>query len=141
MGMQLSLAEEGWFVIPFFFTFLSLYLFGYFIFFQDRTPQIRVTYSSVLICVFHFLTATILGVIAFFSDTNRGLSAANTTLQNIVLDFSIAYFITDLLHFVVFLPSYVHYFAHQLAMLFFVFTCRFMIGNGAVSVFVLVAVF
>ncbi|AET04376.1 hypothetical protein MtrunA17_Chr8g0380241 [Medicago truncatula] len=94
MGMLLSLAEEGWFVIPFFFIFLLPYRLLHL--FQDRTPQVRVTYSSILICVFHGL-----------ADTNRGLSAANNTLQNIVLDFSIPYFIADLLHFVIFLPSYV----------------------------------
>ncbi|MCI69720.1 oxidoreductase aldo/keto reductase family, partial [Trifolium medium] len=77
------------------------------------------------------------GAIAIFSDTNRGFAAANTSFQLTVLDYSIAYFVTDLLHYIVFFPSDVLFIAHHLATLFVIFTCRHVVSHGAFSVVVL----
>lgn len=119
--------------------FLSIYLIGYFIVFRNRTLKNRSEFSSCLISLFHGTPAAILGATAVFADSNRGFAAVNTDFQKTVLDYSIAYFITDLLHYVVFFPSDVLFIAHHLATLFVIVTCRHVVSHGAFSVVVLLA--
>ncbi|CAJ2677268.1 unnamed protein product [Trifolium pratense] len=135
MGMQLL--QQNWLFFPFFIFFLSIYLIGYFIVFRNKNPKIRSEFSSCLISLFHGTPAAIFGAIAIFSDTNRGFAAANTSFQKTVLDYSIAYFVTDLLHYIVFFPSDVLFIAHHLATLFVIVTCRHVVSHGAFSVVVL----
>ncbi|XP_057437457.1 TLC domain-containing protein At5g14285-like [Lotus japonicus] len=133
--MQTLAFEQGWVVFPFFSMFLTIYLFGYFIIFRNRSPEIRSESCSCLISLFHGTPAVILGVTAI---TNSGFAAANTALQNTVLDFSTAYFVTDLLHYVAFSATADALFvAHHLATLFVVVTCRHAVSHGAFAVLML----
>ncbi|XP_058731625.1 TLC domain-containing protein At5g14285 isoform X3 [Vicia villosa] len=135
--MGMLLLQQDWLVFPFFFFFLSIYLFGYLFLFRNKNPKIRTEFSSCLISLFHGTPAAILGAIALFSDPNRGFAASNTSFQKTVLDYSIAYFVTDLLHYVVFIPGDVLFIAHHLATLFVIVTCRYVVSHGAFSVVVL----
>lgn len=136
MGM-LFFFHQDWLVFPFFFFFLAIYLIGYSILFRNKNPKIRSEFSSCLISLFHGTPAAIFGAISIFSDPNSGFASLNTAFQKTVLDYSIAYFVTDLLHYVVFFPSDVLFIAHHLATLFVIVTCRHVVSHGAFSVVVL----
>ncbi|KAE9599525.1 hypothetical protein Lal_00039531 [Lupinus albus] len=135
MGLELEL--ESFVVLPFLFMFFIIYLFGYFILFRNWSPKIRPESASCLISLFHGTPAAILGSAAIIADQNRGFVAANTGFQKLVLDYSTAYFLMDLLHYLVFFPGDVLFIAHHLATLFVIVTCRHAVSHGAFSVIVL----
>ncbi|XP_044501723.1 TLC domain-containing protein At5g14285-like [Mangifera indica] len=118
----------------FFLLFFIIYLFAYFRVFRNWPPKIRPEASSCLISFFHGTPAVILACIAILGDKSRGFSSANTKTQNLVLDFSIAYFITDLLHYLVFFPHDVLFIGHHLATLFVFVTCRYLVAHGAFAI-------
>lgn len=64
-------------------------------------------------------------------------ASPNTNSQNIVLEFSIAYFVVDLLHYAVFFPSDILFICHHLATLYVFMTCRFVVRHGASALLVL----
>lgn len=127
--------EASWFVLVFLLMFLSIYPICYFILLRDRRPAIRIKYSSRMISSVHAISVSILGAIAIFSDINLGFAAANTAFQKTTLHCSIAYFITNLLHYLVFFPKAAHFVVPQLASLFVLFTCRHVVSHGAFYVF------
>ncbi|OIW02988.1 hypothetical protein TanjilG_13625 [Lupinus angustifolius] len=117
--------------------FFIIYLFGYFILFRNWSPKIRPESASCLISLFHGTPAAILGSAAIIADQNRGFVAANTGFQKLVLDYSTAYFLMDLIHYLVFFRGDVLFIAHHLATLFVIVTCRHTVSHGAFSVIVL----
>ncbi|XP_015971390.1 TLC domain-containing protein At5g14285 [Arachis duranensis] len=129
-----TLGFESYAVLPFFTMFLAIYLIGYFLIFRNWSPKVRPEASSCLISFFHGTPAVLLASAAILSDPNRGFAAANTAFQKLVLDYSIAYFLMDLLHYLVFFPSDVLFIAHHLATLFVVATCRHVVSHGAFAV-------
>ncbi|XP_055801620.1 TLC domain-containing protein At5g14285-like [Solanum dulcamara] len=50
-----------------------------------------------------------------------------------ILEYSIAYFLADLLHYLVFYPTDILFIAHHLATLYVFLTCRFIVDHGAVT--------
>ncbi|KAK9039598.1 hypothetical protein V6N11_014794 [Hibiscus sabdariffa] len=78
--------------------------------------------------------AVFLATFAIFSDQNRGFSSSNTETQNLALDYSIAYFLTDLLHYLIFFPSDILFIAHHLATLFVFITCRHLVFHGSFAI-------
>ncbi|KMT13703.1 hypothetical protein BVRB_4g080850 [Beta vulgaris subsp. vulgaris] len=54
-----------------------------------------------------------------------------------VLEYSIAYFIMDLTHYLIFYPNDIMFIGHHLATLFVFITCRFLVSHGAFSILVL----
>ncbi|KAL1206027.1 TLC domain-containing protein [Cardamine amara subsp. amara] len=121
--------------LPLFFTmFLIIYLIAYFIVFRKWKRQIRPEASSCLISIFHGTPAVFLASRAVFSSSSNTFSSANTAAQNNVLDFSVAYFLTDLLHYIVFYRSDVLFIGHHLATLFVFLTCRFLVFHGACAI-------
>ncbi|KAG2273962.1 hypothetical protein Bca52824_056517 [Brassica carinata] len=70
----------------------------------------------------------------FSISSGFSFSSANTAAQNTVLDFSVAYFLTDLLHYIVFYPSDVLFIGHHVATLFVFLTCRFLVSHGACAI-------
>ncbi|KAL9454315.1 hypothetical protein AB3S75_009826 [Citrus x aurantiifolia] len=111
--------------------FFTIYLVAYFVVFRSWSPKIRPEASSCLISIFHGTPAVVLATYALLSNKSRGFSSPNTPLENLVLDFSIAYFATDLLHYLVFFPGDVLFIAHHLATLFVFLTCRCLVSHGA----------
>ncbi|KAK9277227.1 hypothetical protein L1049_006766 [Liquidambar formosana] len=125
----------------FFLMFLFIYLFAYCIIFRNWVPKNRAEGSSCFMSLAHGTPAVFLATHALLhSQTPRSFSHANTTSQNIVLDYSIAYFLADLLHYLVFLPNEVLFIAHHLATVFVFATCRYVVYHGAFPILVLLVI-
>ncbi|KAI4350553.1 hypothetical protein L6164_005000 [Bauhinia variegata] len=132
----LAAFESPWLppLLLFFFIFIVIYLFGYLIVFRKWSPKIRPEASSCLISLAHGTPAVFLATYAILADPNRGFAGFNTQFQRLVLDYSIAYFLMDVLHYVIFFPSDVLFIAHHLATLFVMVTCRYLVLHGAFAV-------
>ncbi|KDP46331.1 hypothetical protein JCGZ_10171 [Jatropha curcas] len=121
--------------LPLFFSFfLFIYLLAYFVVFRNWTSKVRSEASSCLISLCHGTPAVFLASYAIFADSNRGFSSPNTIIQDAVLDYSIAYFLMDLIHYVIFYPSDVLFIGHHLATLFVFMTCRYVVSHGAYAI-------
>ncbi|KAM7269199.1 hypothetical protein ACFE04_024696 [Oxalis oulophora] len=119
----------------FFFTFLAIYLFAYFTIFRNWGPNHRPDASSSLMSLAHGTPAVILSLYAILiPKTPLTLTSQNSEPQNRVLEFSMAYFLVDLLHYIVFKPSDFLYILHHLATLYVLLTCRCMVGHGGLAV-------
>lgn len=114
--------------------FLSIYLIANFIVFRNWSPKLRPEASSCLISLFHGTPAVFFASHAIIADPNHGFSSPNTVSQNAVLDFSIAYFLMDLIHYLIFFPSDLLFIGHHLATLFVFVTCRYLVFHGAYAI-------
>ncbi|KAK3033439.1 hypothetical protein RJ639_033043 [Escallonia herrerae] len=117
--------------------YLAIYLVARFIVFKNWSPKLRPEASSCLISFAHGTPAVFFAARAILSDPTRTFSSLNTSLQNFTLDYSIAYFLTDLLHYLVFNPNDVLFIGHHLATLFVFVTCRYFVYHGAYAILVL----
>ncbi|XP_010248879.1 PREDICTED: TLC domain-containing protein At5g14285-like [Nelumbo nucifera] len=125
-------------ILPMFFSmFLSIYLVAYYIVFRNWSPKHRTEASSCLISLAHGTPAVVLATYAIATQSPRGFASPNTSFQNLVLDFSIAYFSMDLVHYLIFFPNDILFMAHHLATLFVFLTCRYMVFHGAFAILVL----
>lgn len=121
--------------LPLFFTFfLSMYLTAQLILFRNWSANHRAVASSCFISLSHGTPAVFLSIHALLFDPNRSFGSLNTTLQSRVLDYSIAYFLTDLIHYLIFNPSDVLFIGHHLATLFVFITCRYVVYYGAYAI-------
>ncbi|KAJ8768177.1 hypothetical protein K2173_021117 [Erythroxylum novogranatense] len=124
--------------LPLFFSFfLLIYFIAYFRVFRNWPPSTLPEAASCLISIFHGTPAVFFASTAILADPLRGFSSPNTLPQNCVLDFSVAYFLMDLLHYLVFYPSDVLFIGHHLATLFVFLTCRYLVKHGAYAILVL----
>ncbi|GAV85763.1 TRAM_LAG1_CLN8 domain-containing protein, partial [Cephalotus follicularis] len=124
--------------LPLFFSFFVLvYVTAYFIIFKSWTHKTRPEASSCLISLFHGTPAVVLALHAIQHPNHNSFSSPNTNPQNAALDFSIAYFLTDLLHYLVFYPRDILFIGHHLATLFVFVTCRYLVSHGAFAILVL----
>nr|GEZ73541.1 TLC domain-containing protein At5g14285 [Tanacetum cinerariifolium] len=64
-------------------------------------------------------------------------ASQNTPFQAIVLEFSIAYFIIDTSHYLIFTPNDHLFIAHHLAVLYVFITCRYIVQHGAFAILLL----
>lgn len=119
--------------------FLLVYLFAYFVVFRNWGPKHIAQASSCLISMAHGTPAVLLAINALTKSQLplSSFASPNTSSQNIVLDYSIAYFLLDLLHYLVFFPSDVLFISHHLATLYVFMTCRFVVRHGASALLVL----
>ncbi|CAH9123205.1 unnamed protein product [Cuscuta epithymum] len=119
----------------FFFTaFLLIYIIAYLFIFRNWKPKLRPEAASCAISLTHGTPAVFLAAAAVLSDPNRSFHSRNTPFQNLVLDFSVAYFLMDLLHYLIFFPTDALFIAHHLATLFVFVSCRYAVARGAYSV-------
>lgn len=121
----------------FFAVYLLLYLTAYFIIFRNWSKNLRPEASSCIISLAHGTPAVFLAARAIFTDPNRSFHSQNTPFQNLVLDYSIAYFLMDLCHYLIFYPRDVLFIGHHLATLFVFVTCRYSVYHGAYAILVL----
>ncbi|KAL6552912.1 hypothetical protein OROGR_006754 [Orobanche gracilis] len=121
----------------FFTLYFILYLVAYFILFRTWARNLRPEASSCVISLAHGTPAVFLACFAILSDPAWDFHSPNTPLQNLVLDYSIAYFLMDLVHYLVFNPTDVLFICHHLATLFVFVTCRYMVYHGAFAILVL----
>ncbi|XP_022982707.1 TLC domain-containing protein At5g14285-like [Cucurbita maxima] len=124
--------------LPFFFSiFFTIYIIAYFLLFRNWSPKIRPEAASCAISFAHGTPAVILASKAILADAARGFASSNTDFQNSVLDYSIAYFLMDLLHYLIFFPADLLFIAHHLVTLFVFVTCRYLVSYGAYAILVL----
>lgn len=116
----------------FFAGFISMYFLGYFVFFRNWELKHRKEASSCLMSLAHGSPAVIMAVRALLHSQTLGTFAhPNSALENTVLEFSMAYFLADLLHYMVSFPDETLFILHHLATLYVFVTCRYMIHYGA----------
>ncbi|KAJ6811329.1 TLC domain-containing protein-like [Iris pallida] len=136
MSTMESISYYGsWF--PAFLAFFGLlYVIGRTLFFRSWTPRQRLVASSCFISLFHGSPAAILGASAILTHPVRGFAFPNSDFQNLVLDYSVAYFTIDLLHLILIRgdPLFI---AHHVATLFVFVTCRYVAAHGAFALLVL----
>ncbi|MFS7970433.1 putative TLC domain-containing protein [Helianthus anomalus] len=124
--------------LPLFFSmFLTIYFTAHFLIFRTWTPKLRPEASSCLISLAHGTPAVLLASNALISNPTHTFSSPNTDFQNTVLEYSIAYFLMDLFHYLIFNPKDILFIGHHLATLFVFVTCRYLVGHGAYGVLVL----
>ncbi|KAJ6351489.1 hypothetical protein OIU78_007413 [Salix suchowensis] len=90
-----------WPTLPRFFAgFISMYFLGYFVFFRNWEPRQRKDASSCLMSLAHGSPAVLMAIRALLhSQTVGSFASPNSALENTVLEFSTAYFLADLLHY------------------------------------------
>lgn len=124
--------------LPLFFSmFFVIYLTAHFIVFRNWSSKLRPEASSCLISLAHGTPAVLLACQAILSDPTYGFASTNTRFQNSVLEYSIAYFLMDLCHYLIFNPSDVLFIGHHLATLFVFLTCRYLVNHGAYGILIL----
>nr|XP_043617548.1 TLC domain-containing protein At5g14285-like [Erigeron canadensis] len=119
----------------FFFIFLTIYLTAHLLVFRTWNSKLRPEAASCLISFAHGTPAVILASLAINPETD--FATRNTGFQNSVLDYSIAYFLMDLCHYLIYNPSDILFIGHHLATLFVFVTCRYLVVHGAYGVLVL----
>ncbi|RAL38151.1 unnamed protein product [Cuscuta campestris] len=124
-------------LLTFFISYLIIYLIAYFFIFRHFKSSLRPEAASCAISFSHGTPAVFLATAAILSDASRSFHSRNTPFQSLVLDYSVAYFLMDLCHYLVFFPGDVLFIAHHLATLFVFLTCRFAAGHGAYAILVL----
>jgi hypothetical protein len=71
------------------------------------------------------------------APTPPSFASPNAAFQNVVLEFSTAYFLMDLLHYIVFSPNDILFISHHLATLYVFATCRYVVHHGAFAILAL----
>ncbi|KAL3501054.1 hypothetical protein ACH5RR_035503 [Cinchona calisaya] len=119
--------------------FSIIYSLGYFLLLK-KWGSSRYEASSCFISLFHGTPAVILAISSLIKSPQNNnffhldFAAQNTSFQDLVLEFSIGYFIIDVLHYMIFIPKDVLFIAHHLATLYVLATCRYIVHHGAVSI-------
>ncbi|KAM7278768.1 hypothetical protein ACFE04_005902 [Oxalis oulophora] len=121
--------------LPLFFTFfITIYAFSYLLIFKSWSPKTRPEACSCIISFLHGTPAVFLSLSAITTTSSTSFSAANTHRQNTVLEYSIAYFLTDLIHYLIFYPNDILFIGHHVATLFVFLTCRYVTLHGACAI-------
>ncbi|KAJ4839406.1 hypothetical protein Tsubulata_016861 [Turnera subulata] len=122
----------------FFIMFFSVYLAAYLIVFRNWGSNHRKEATSCFMSLFHGSPAVIMAIHALLNSKNsRDFASANSALHDRVLEFSMAYFLMDLLHYLVFVPHDVLFILHHLATLYVLATCRYVVHHGAYGILLL----
>ncbi|XP_048233358.1 TLC domain-containing protein At5g14285 isoform X2 [Ricinus communis] len=118
--------------------FLFLYLLAYFVVFRNWDKELRKEASSSFMSLTHGTPAVILAIHALLqTHSSHTFASPNSYFHNRVLEFSMGYFLMDLLHYLVFFPNGILFILHHLATLFVFATCRFLVCYGAYEILVL----
>lgn len=121
----------------FFAYFLSVYFAAYSLLFRGWGPVPRAFATSCFTSLFHGTPAVLLALFATYPHPPRSFSLTNTPSQNTVIEFSTAYFLLDLLHYLLFFPSDVLFILHHVATLYVLLTCRYVVCHGAYAILLL----
>ncbi|KAJ0763364.1 putative TLC domain-containing protein [Helianthus annuus] len=117
-----------------------IYLLGYFIFFKNWDTKKKPDASSCLISIAHGTPVVILSTYANFLHSQtpqHHFASQNTPFQTLVFDFSIAYFIIDTSHYLIFTPHDHLFILHHVAVLYVFITCRYVVGYGGFAILIL----
>ncbi|XP_022775635.1 TLC domain-containing protein At5g14285-like [Durio zibethinus] len=125
-------------LLTFFFLFLSIYLFAYFSVIRNLGPKHRPEASSCFISLAHGTPAVFMAINALINTQfPPSFASPNSVLHNIVLEYSISYFLMGLLHYLVFFPTDILFILHHLATLYVFSMCRYMVHRGAFALLML----
>ncbi|XP_023554709.1 TLC domain-containing protein At5g14285-like [Cucurbita pepo subsp. pepo] len=125
-------------LLLFFFMFLFVYVFAYLVVLQNWGPKHRIEASSCFISLAHGSPVVIMAIIAILQAPNMAdFAALNTKYQGLVLEYSMAYFLMDLLHYILFYPRDFVFICHHLAVLYVFATCHYLVRRGALPILVL----
>nr|XP_043633705.1 TLC domain-containing protein At5g14285-like [Erigeron canadensis] len=131
---------EGSLLLYFTLMYISIYLLGYSTLFKNWDSKKRPDASSCLTSLAHGTPAVFLSIYANFLHTQipqAHFAAQNTPFQALVLDFSIAYFLIDTSHYLIFTPNDHLFIAHHLAVLYVFITCRYVVHYGGFAILLL----
>ncbi|XP_050206892.1 TLC domain-containing protein At5g14285 [Mercurialis annua] len=118
--------------------FLSNYLIAYFIIFKKWDINLRKEASSSFMSLTHGTPVVILAMHSLLQiQTAHSFASPNTTFHNSVLEFSMAYFLADLLHYLLFFPNDILFILHHAATLYVFVTCRYVVRYGGYEILVL----
>lgn len=133
MGIDFRTIPLSFFFFP---LYLTIYLFAYFVLFKSWSSKFRPEAASCIISLSHSTPALLIATLSLLNHPYRDLTFAsrNTQFQNLVLEYSISYFVMDLIHYLIFYPSDVLFIGHHLATLFVFVTCRFLVVHGAFAI-------
>lgn len=124
-------------LVSFTLMFSAIYCFGNFVLLK-KWGTTRYEASSCFLSLFHGLPAVILAISSLIKSEKNlfplDFPAQNSPFHDLVLEFSMGYFIIDLLHYMIFIPKDVLFIAHHLATLYVLATCRYVVHHGAVSI-------
>ncbi|KAL8535191.1 hypothetical protein ACS0TY_010989 [Phlomoides rotata] len=118
--------------------FIFIYILGYLTIFRNWNKKHKSEASSCLMTLAHGTPALILSIFSIQQSQNNTLqldfTSPNTPFQNLVLEYSIAYFLMDLVRYVVLIPTDVLFISDHLATLYVLTTCRYLFEHGAVAI-------
>lgn len=119
--------------------FTVVYFYGYYFVFQKiYKGQARFDAASCGISLCH---GTLVAILSCYDILPREwvLDAPNTLFQNRVMEYSMAYFIVDLLNYFITAPDDYLFIGHHIATLTYMISCRYFVHHGATSVMCLIA--
>ncbi|GLJ05425.1 hypothetical protein SUGI_0018030 [Cryptomeria japonica] len=119
--------------------FITQYSLAYFILFRKYRKPERWEAASCTISMAHGPLVTVLAAYDI-AVSKWQLDAPNTGLERAVMEYSIAYFMVDLFHYLLFVPGKLLFVAHHLATAFVMASCRFYAGHGAQALMALLCV-
>ncbi|CAM6119970.1 unnamed protein product [Calypogeia fissa] len=118
--------------------FTVVYAFAYFVVFKRWKGRPRFDAASCGISLVHGTISAILAA-RDISTTAWVLDAPNTLRQNQIMEYSMAYFVIDLLNYLYAAPDDYLFIGHHIATFTYMFSCRYYTGFGATSVMCLIA--
>lgn len=119
--------------------FLIIYAVGFFKLFQHWKLRDRAEAASCCMSIIHGTPAAVMAASCLLKSPWE-FSGQNTPLQDGIMEFSIAYFIMDLLHYMFFFPGDLIFIGHHLAVLFVMISCHYFVGHGGFAVMSLLCV-
>lgn len=129
--------ETLWFHSPVLFAafgmFLIVYALGYLKLFRHWKPNDRAGASSCCTSLAHGTPAAFLAAYCMLKSPLEP-ARQNTPLENAVMEFSIAYFLVDSMHYLIFFPDDFVFIAHHLATFCVMASCRYYVGYGGLTV-------
>ncbi|XP_024543881.1 TLC domain-containing protein At5g14285-like [Selaginella moellendorffii] len=119
--------------------FAAIYGISYQTLFRKWRGIKRYEAASCAVSIIHGTTITALaGYNAWQSPWD--LAAPNSATQNKILEYSTAYFLVDLAHYLLVAPGDYLFILHHIATSSYMISCRYFVGHGALSAMAMVAV-
>ncbi|KAH7414874.1 hypothetical protein KP509_14G015100, partial [Ceratopteris richardii] len=125
--------------------FTGLYLLGYWVVFARRWPRGAVDRFKAASCCMSIVHGTSTSMAAaiymmHLKHTKSRLGAANTRFEEAIMEYSTAYFLVDLVHYLLFVPNQPLFVLHHVFTSSYMLSCCFYTGHGAFSTIVLFVV-
>jgi hypothetical protein len=119
--------------------FTAVYFYGYFFVFHKLWKG-RARYDAAS-CGISLTHGTVVAALACYDIFTQKwvLDAPNTPFQDKVMEYSMAYFVVDLLNYFITAPDDFLFIGHHVATLTYMISCRYYIGHGGISVMCLIA--